>query len=125
MLSLSADVHSYPSNMSNIPHTNMVCDPLSLDTLPQLHPQFHQGNALQPLGALVAESQTIHPFPAWSTSLVPNSLGPPRSQERIDEPGHLSLSHTSSGPPPAAATTNLLREPFDESESQATNLSLR
>ena len=127
----SIDVHSYPSNIPNIPYTNIYYGPLSLGTPSQ---QFQHGNPLHPLGTLecpyIEQPQTIHPFPAtniplhgWqqSTSLLQNSLGPPQSHERI-EPGHLGLSlcaSTSSGPPPAAVTTNLRREPVDRSATNS------
>ena len=130
--STSIDVHSYSSN---IPHTNIYYDPLSLGTPLQ---QFLHGNTSRPLGTLeypyVDQPQTLCPVPATNTSLQDcqpsnshphDSLGPnPQSQERA-ESGLLSVSfcaNTSTGPPPVAATANLRR---DESEPQTTTLPSR
>ena len=130
--STSVDVHSYSSNISNIPHTNIYYGPLSLGTPLQ---QFPHGNTSRPLRTLkypyAEQPQTLYPVPATnaslhdcqpSTSQPQSSLGPP--QERA-ESGLLGVSfcaNTSTGPPPAAATANLRR---DESEPQATTLPSR
>ena len=115
--------------MPSILPTNTDWVPFRLGTLPQIQ----HANASQPLGALVEQSQIIHPYLAtniplrgWQqrASLLQNSQVPPQSQERI-ESGHLGYypcANTSYGPPPAVSTANFAREPVGESEPQATDL---
>ena len=121
--STSIDVHSYSSNVPNIPHTNLHYHSPRLDT--SLPPQLIQS---QPLGVL------HHPYPAnnvsrhdlpQSTSLARNNLDPhPQSQELIKWAllGSFLRPSTSSGPPPDAATASIHRESLDESGPQATSL---
>ena len=124
--STSIDMHSYSSNMPNIPHPDMQHHPPRLDA-PSQRIQSH------PL-----DIWPHYPYPPpatscslnnWqqSTSLPQRSLGPhPQSQEWPD----LALSNyllllrasTSSGPPPEAATASLHRESVDESEPLVTSL---
>ena len=130
-LSTPIGVHSYSSNIPNIPHTNMHYRQLPLGTPSQLI-------QLQPWGVLqhpyVGQPQTIHPYPAtgipfhdWSQSgfLPQNSLGPhPQVQDLIGLPPFDSFAHasSSSGPPPEAATASIHRESVDELGPQGTSL---
>lgn len=126
--STSIDVYSYSSNISNVSHTNMHCDSLSLGTPSQ---QFQHSNAPQHLGTLeypyFGQPQTIYPFPANNIFLGgPQSASLPQSNLVCDpqsqEPIELDLlyppfhANTLFGPPAEAATTSRRHEPVDQSE---------
>ena len=130
----SIDMHSYSSNTSNVPHTNIHYDPLSLSNPSQ---QSQRDSSSQHIGTLEAPYfgplQHTYPFPAHKislgypqrgTSLPKSSLGPhPHSQEliRLDLLYPPFPANTSLGPPAEDATTSRRREPVDESERQVTN----
>ena len=126
-LSTSTDVHSYSSNIPNIPHTNQL--PLGTPSQPiQLQPweyllDPHVGQ-LQTLGPYPATGALVHDWPQ-SNFLPQNSLGPhPQVQESIMLAPFGSVSHasTSSGPPPEVATTSIHRKSVDELGPQGTGL---
>ena len=109
-------VSPLPCNNFSLQHGN-TSHPLH----PSEHPPFGHPLTLNPLPA--AGASLVH-----CASLPQNSPDPhSQSQERIE----LGLSNSyvpmnaSSGPPPQAATTSLLRGPLDGSESQANNLPAR
>jgi hypothetical protein len=131
---ISTDMHSYPSNIPNIPHTNMDYGLLSLGAPSQ---QLHQGDASHPLATsdypYVGQMPAIYPFPAtnmplpnWQqrTPLPQNCLAPHPQSEDQTELGLLDPSlraTTSFYLPPEATTTSPLREPVDKSP-QVTDL---
>ena len=135
IFSTSTYVHSYSSNIPDIPHRKEANLPLIFRT-PLV--QYQRGNASQPLETLeysyIGQPQTIHPFPTtnisphdWhqSASLPQDNLVP-HPQSRARGKSHtLGVSHhaiTSFGQPPETATMSFRREAVDKSGSQVTNL---